>query len=102
MSLYIIHKANPYYKNGTILKLLTDGFQVAKLNSQGQYIGTEGLIMPEELVIPFCIKMLNRGFDDPKLRRKSGKGYTGEAEEGGYYEELSEELKWEDEQARLH
>lgn len=100
MSLYIVHKANPYYGNGTILKLLTDGFQRAKVTESGRVVGVEGILIPEELVKPFCIKMLNRGFDDPKLRRK--KGYSGDEAEAGFYEEMSEEFKFYDAKAGLH
>ena len=83
MALYIVHKANPYFKSGVVIELLEDGFQecVLRKNEEGNLypVTHTGLILPEEDIIPFCIKMLNRGFDDPKLRRKSGRGRTVEA-----------------------
>jgi hypothetical protein len=100
MSLYIVAKANPYLAGGTVLELLDDGFQKVKLDSKGKVVGHEGLVFLEEMLMPFCIRMLNKGFDDPKLRRKSGRGYTGQSD--GKWEEMSEELEWGDAQARLH
>jgi len=82
MALYIVSKANPYFRNGEILELLEDGFQRCvlvknPLTGREEPRNHEGLIMPEEDIMPFVIKMLNKGFDDPKLRRKSGRGSTG-------------------------
>lgn len=76
MSLYIVHKPNPYFKNGAIIELFEDGFQECEMvtqNNRMRCVGHTGLIKPEPSVIPFCIKMLRKGFDDPKLRRKSGR-----------------------------
>lgn len=72
MSRYIVHKANPYFKNGAIIELFEDGFQECVVDSTGNVVGNKGLLMPEREVFPYCIKMLSKGFDDPKLRRKSG------------------------------
>jgi len=75
MSQYIVNKANPYFKNGAIIELFEDGFQECVMEQVGHRlscIGHTGLVKPEPAVLPFCIKMLRRGFDDPKLRRKSG------------------------------
>ena len=69
MALYIVHKANPYFPNGAIIELFEDGFQRAKVDSNGQVIGNEGLIIPENDVLPFCMKMLKRGLDKPELRK---------------------------------
>lgn len=76
MSYYMVHKPNPYFKNGTIIELFEDGFQECIMKQVGnnlQCVGNTGLLKPEPSVMPFCIKMLKRGFDDPKLRRKSGR-----------------------------
>lgn len=75
MAQYIVHKRNPYFKNGAIIELFEDGFQECEMVQRGhrlECIGHKGLVKPEAPVLPFCIKMLRRGFDDPKLRRKSG------------------------------
>lgn len=69
MSLYIVHKANPYFPNETILELFEDGFQKAKVNERGQVTGNEGLIIPEKDVLPYCMKLLQRGLDKPELRK---------------------------------
>lgn len=83
MSLYIVHKRNPYFKNGTIIELFEDGFQECIMSDRRTgnqtAVSHKGLILPEEDVMPYCIKMLNRGFDDPKLRRRSGKQHTAPA-----------------------
>lgn len=100
MALYIIHKRNPYFKLNTIIELFEDGFQKAKVTESGHVVGHEGLILPEQDVLPFCIKMLNKGFDDPKLRQKSGRGQLTQDENA--YQELAEELLWEDAKAGLH
>jgi hypothetical protein len=76
MAYYIVHKANPYFKNGVIIELFEDGFQECEMVEEAgrlRCVGNKGLIYPEREVFPYCIKMLRRGFDDPKLRRKSGK-----------------------------
>lgn len=75
MSYYMVHKHNPYFKNGTIIELFEDGFQECVMRQVGnrlQCVGNTGLLKPEAPVLPFCIKMLKKGFDDPKLRKKSG------------------------------
>ena len=74
MSIYMVHKKNPYFKNGAIIKLFEDGFQECVMKQVGhrlQCTGYTGLFKPEPAVKPFCIKMLSRGFDDPKLRQKT-------------------------------
>ena len=76
MSYYIVHKANPYFKNSTIIELFEDGFQECVMEQVGHHqrcVGVTGLVKPEIKVMPYCIKMLRRGFDDPKLRKKSGR-----------------------------
>lgn len=94
MALYMVHKRNPYFKNGTIIELFEDGFQecvMCERRTGMQYAKThKGLILPEEDIMPFCIKMLDRGFDDPKLRRRSGKQHT--APDGVTPDELQEFL----------
>ncbi len=95
MALYIIHKRNPYFKPGVVIELLEDGFQecVLKENLETGHLDPvthEGLIHAEELIMPFCMKMLNWGLDDPKLRRKAGKGRT--APDGVTPDELIEFL----------
>lgn len=75
MAYYMVHKRNPYFKNGTIIELFDDGFQECIMeteNNRMRCVGNTGLIKPELEVFPFCILMLRAGFDDPKLRRKSG------------------------------
>ena len=79
MSLYIVHRRNPYFKTGTVLDLFEDGFQECILNAAGKVFGNRGLLHNEEQMMPFCMKMLSKGFDDPKLRRKSGRNSTEEA-----------------------
>jgi hypothetical protein len=77
MAYYIVHKRNPFFKNGTIIELLEDGFQACEMverDNRLTCVGNVGLIYPEREVFPYCIKMLRKGFDDPKLRRKSGRG----------------------------
>ena len=75
MAYYIVHKANPYFKNGTIIELFDDGFQECIMEQKDNVltcVGNTGLVIPELDVFPYCILMLRKGFDDPKLRRKSG------------------------------
>lgn len=84
MALYIVHKRNPYFRNGVVIELLEDGFQecVLRMNAETGHLDPvthTGLIYAEEMIMPFCMKMLNRGLDDPKLRRKAGKGSTAPA-----------------------
>lgn len=72
----MVHKRNPYFKNGTIIELFSDGFQECVMETVAnrmRCVGNTGLVKPESEVLPYCIKMLRVGFDDPKLRRKSGK-----------------------------
>jgi len=95
MALYIIHKRNPYFKPGVVIELLEDGFQECILKENKETgnldpITHTGLIHAEELIMPFCMKMLSWGFDDPKLRRKVGKGST--APDGVTPDELKEFL----------
>ncbi len=76
MSLYIVNKRNPFFKNGTVIELFEDGFQECEMGVEDNRMsckGHTGLIKPEREVKPYCIRILRRGFDDPKLRRKSGK-----------------------------
>lgn len=73
MSLYIVHKANPYFPNGAIIELYEDGFQECVVDATGKVVGNKGLFMPERAVFPYCMKMLSKGLDKPALRRKSGK-----------------------------
>lgn len=73
MAFYVVHKANPFFKNGAIIELFEDGFQECVVDATGRITGNTGLLMPEQEVLPFCVKMLRRGYDDPKLRKKSGK-----------------------------
>jgi hypothetical protein len=77
MSYYIVHKRNPYFKQGTVIELFEDGFQECIMvteNHRMRCVGNKGLIIPERDVFPYCILMLRKGFDDPKLRYKSGRG----------------------------
>lgn len=67
---YIVHKANPYFKNGLILELFTDGFMEAVLDSTGKLIGNRGLMLPEIKVKPFVMRMLTKGLDKPGLRTR--------------------------------
>lgn len=72
MALYIVHKKNPYFPNGTVIELFEHGFQKAKVTAEGKVVGNEGLVHLESAVKPYCMKMLNRGLDKPELRtRKS-------------------------------
>ena len=76
MSYYIVHKRNPYFKQGVQIELFTDGFQECVMEQVGhrtRCVGVTGLVKPEAKVMPYCIKLLRRGFDDPKLRKKSGR-----------------------------
>ena len=76
MSYYIVNKKNPYFKQGAIIELFSDGFQeciMEMTDNRLTCVGNTGLLKPEPPVMPYCIKMLRKGFDDPKLRRKSGK-----------------------------
>jgi hypothetical protein len=73
MSLYIVHKRNPYFKPGTIIELFTDGFQEAiteRVNHRLSVTGNKGLFYPQREVMPYCVRLLKRGFDKPGLRRK--------------------------------
>lgn len=95
MALYIVHKRNPYYENGVVIELLEHGFQecILRLNEvTGNLdpVNHKGLVHAEEMIMPFCMKMLNRGLDDPKLRQKAGKGST--APDGVTPDELKEYL----------
>ncbi len=76
MAYYIVHKRNPYFKNGTIIELFEDGFQECVMEESGNRltcVGNTGLMKPVDPMLPYCIKMLRAGFDDPKLRRKENK-----------------------------
>jgi hypothetical protein len=73
MAFYIVHKANPYFKNGTIIELFEHGFQEVVMEQVGnrlQAVDNVGLVHLERLVKPFCIKMLKNGFDKPGLRTR--------------------------------
>lgn len=72
MSLFIVHKRNPYFKNGAILELFEDGFQEAVVEERDHrlhVIKNVGLIIPERDVKPYCMQILRRGLDKPALRR---------------------------------
>lgn len=75
MSLYIVHKKNPFFANGLTIELFTQGFQECILEDipgthRTKVIGTTGLFMPEREVKPYCMKLLNRGLDKPMLRTR--------------------------------
>ena len=73
MAFYMVHKRNPYFKNGTIIELFEDGFQEAVMEERDNRltcVGNTGLIKPEREVKPYCIKMLRVGFDKPGLRTR--------------------------------
>lgn len=76
MAYYMVHKRNPYFKQGAIIELFEDGFQECEMvteNHRMRCVGNTGVMVPELPVLPFCIKMLRKGFDDPKLRRKNAR-----------------------------
>lgn len=73
MAFYMVHKRNPYFPNGCMIELFTHGFQkckVIKVGNRTKVVGNEGLVHLERVVKPFCIKILNKGFDKPGLRTR--------------------------------
>lgn len=78
MAYYMIHKRNPYFKNGAIIELFEHGFQEAAMveeNGRLRCTGNKGLVHLESIIKPFCIKMLKSGFDKPGLRSKKSLSY---------------------------
>lgn len=78
MAYYMIHKRNPYFRNGAIIELFEHGFQEAVMVTEGHRLrctGNIGLVYPEALLKSFCIKMLRKGFDKPGLRTKKSLSY---------------------------
>ena len=74
MAFYMVHKKNPYFKQGTMIELFTDGFQecvTEVVDNRVKVVGNKGLFMPEREVKPYCMKILKRGLDKPSLRRKT-------------------------------
>lgn len=78
MAFYVIHKCNPYFKNGAIVELFEHGFQEAVMVQEGSRLkctGNKGILHLESVIKPFCIKMLSKGFDKPGLRTKKSLSY---------------------------
>lgn len=73
MAFYMVHKRNPYFKNGVMIELFEHGFQecvVEKIDNHTKVIGNKGLVHLERSVKPFCIKILKSGLDKPGLRTR--------------------------------
>ena len=66
MSLYIVHKKNPWVKKNTILRLFDDGFEkVVGEQKDGRFYQRTftGLIYPYELLRPYVYHIQRGGFD---------------------------------------
>jgi len=67
MSLYIVHKRNPYFPTGTWVESFDSDCQKALIttdeNNRVRVTGHEGLLIPLKEVRPFMIKTVKNGID---------------------------------------
>jgi hypothetical protein len=66
MSLFIVHKRNPFFRPGTWVELFDEGFQKAVVQQQGnraEVLRNEGIVIPAESLRPYVIRVQKRGLD---------------------------------------
>ena len=65
-SFYIVFRTNPFFRKGTVLRRLDDGYEkviFGDRNAGEGVIGYEGLVIPHRTMADFVIRLQREGID---------------------------------------
>ena len=86
MKVFIVIRANNSFPNGTIVRMLDEGFSKMNFDAKGKYIDTDMLTVAHAAVQPFIIPFMMDG----QFAYENGKAHHTGHESGDYRAALNE------------